>query len=174
MAVSVTENLINYLVSKKSFALGYPMQAAKIVQSTDYFLTSCLGSTLKLIAIIDCDRHPEKRAIFSIAEINTLKLALKQFSYDAYGKRLGVSIEIWYVGNNTSSLLKEPTVQSMDVTAHQFWLSAWAFDIKANEVTCNSLSIRNFLRRRVLASEFRNILKKESICKDLQSNLVFY
>lgn len=166
--------MINYLIDQKSFAFAYPAQAAKIVQTTDYFLTSCLGATLKLIAIIDTDRHPGKRATFTMDEINALKVALKQFTYDAYGKRLGVSIELWYIGNQAPSILQEPTVQSMNVTSHQFWLSSWAFDICAKDITCNSLSIRNLLRRRILAKVFKDIIKSHcSIRKEYSDSFSF-
>ncbi len=162
MKASITDNLINFLVNKKSFAIGYPGAAAKIVHATDYLLTSCLGSTLKLIAIIDCDRHPSKRAIFSKDELKDLKVMLKQFAYDAYSKRLGVSIEIWYVGQNASLVLQEPAVQ-INIKEYNFWVSSWAFDVQSKKVTCNGLSIRNFLRKRLLASVFKDIIRNHSI-----------
>ncbi|MGD9592804.1 MAG: hypothetical protein AB7V32_09820 [Candidatus Berkiella sp.] len=158
MAITHADSLINYLVDRKSFALGYPLQALTLVQKTDYVLTSCLGNTLKLIAIIDTDRNPNKRALFSMQALKTLKSTLKQFSYDAYSKRQSVSIEVWYVGNHAPSILKEPSVQAMKVTSHQFWLSAWAINLEKNKVLCNSFSLRNILKQRTLTK----VLKQQS------------
>lgn len=147
--------MINYLVEQRSFALGYPMEAHTIAKRSDYFLTSCLGNTLKMIAIIDCNTPSCKRIIFTEDELNTLRLSLREFSYFAYGKRLDSSIEIWYIGNNASQILKEPHIHLTNVTKYRFWVSSWTFDVKSKAVSCNSLSLRNWLRKRVLSRVFQ-------------------
>ncbi len=155
LQTSLTEKMINYLINQRGFALGYPVEASLIVQATDYVLTSCLGSTLKLIAIIDTDSHPTKRAVFSEQEMSAFRTSLSQFAYHAYGKRLDVSLEIWYIGKQASHIFLEMDVLSTQTTKYKFWVSSWAFDSHNNQIICNSLSLRNWLRKRQLLKELR-------------------
>ncbi|MBS0287428.1 MAG: hypothetical protein JSR17_09035 [Proteobacteria bacterium] len=161
MKLSAVEYMINYLVKQRSFALGYPMEASSIAQESDYFLTSCLGNTLKLIAIIDCSLHPLKRITFSEDELHALRLSLREFSYHAYGKRLSTSIEIWYIGNHVGGILTEPAIALTDVTKYKFWVSSWGFDLDSHDVVCNSFSIRNWVRKRVLSKVFKHVIAKD-------------
>ncbi len=151
MNVSTIEKTINYLIDHHSFVLGYPNEASLIASICDYVLTSFDGNTLSIVGLIDVDLHPTKRADFSFEELDKLRLACRQFTYHAYGKKLGVNIEFWYIGENTLPIIQEADISKMKSTAFAFNASCWALDSRNNKVKTNDLNVTTWFKARTLS-----------------------
>ncbi|MBS0288719.1 MAG: hypothetical protein JSS07_01615 [Proteobacteria bacterium] len=149
MILSPVEQTINFLIDHRAFMLGYPNEVTRIAQICDYVLTSNIGTNMTIIAIIDSDRDPLKRAIFDSNELETFRLNCRQFTYHAYGIKLGVKIEFWYIGKNATAILREPAIASLKAQTYKFWVSCWA--LSSNKVNTNALSLKNWLKCRTLA-----------------------
>ncbi len=151
MNVSAIEKTINYLIDHHSFVLGYPNEASLIASICDYVLTSFDGNTLSIIGLIDVDMHPTKRADFSFEELDKLRLECRQFTYHAYGKKLGVNIEFWYLGEDTLPIIQETDISNMKATAYAFNASCWALDSKHSKVRTNDLNVTTWFKARSLS-----------------------
>jgi hypothetical protein len=150
MNSAMIEKMLNYLIEKHAFVLGYPIEATDIARVCDYVLTAFNGHTLSIIGMIDTSKHPLKRAVYTQEQLNTIRQDCRQFIYHAYGKRRAIEIEFWYVGEDAVKILEEDSIQDMKANGYQFSASCWALDTSSQKVVSNTYSFMHWLKQRNL------------------------
>jgi rhomboid protease GluP len=142
--------LAKELVAKKGFETGTVPEAMELTQHSDFVVTYRDGTIIRIVCIVDRERHPDK--FFDLSRPALDEIAARCRPYSGYIKftRMPVRIEILEVGGNVGGFLDRDRLTQLKCGSMSLQLSYWLVNTQTKEVRTNLLWNRWLVGRRFI------------------------